>query len=104
MTSLTKNHKTTEMGRTMILATAALVLFTAMLMMATLEYPYRAANATSLTNANHITTIHNTHCDGVVCQTLGCINNDCRTNTSQVLNSNVPCYLPCLPAQPPKSQ
>src|SRR5690348_7742514 len=96
MTSITKYYKTAVMGRAMILT--ALVSFTAILMMATLEYP---ANARSLTNANNITSIHNTQCDGDVCQTLVCINNNCHSNSTQILNSNVPCYLPCLPAQSP---
>ena len=71
----------------MILTTVALVLFTAVLMMATLEYPYSPANATSLTNVNHIDAMHNTHCDGDVCQTLTCINNHCQSMSSrQVAN------------------
>src|SRR5437588_8072121 len=99
MTRTTKNH---NLAAGMLLTTVALVLFTAMLMTLTLENP---ANAKSLTNANNITSIHNSHCDGDVCQTLVCINNICRSNSNQVLNPNVPCYLPCLPAAPPsKSQ
>ncbi|MFZ0513309.1 MAG: hypothetical protein WAM14_17000 [Candidatus Nitrosopolaris sp.] len=109
VTSIAENPKTaTGTGRAMILTTVALVLFTAMLIMATIEYPYRPANARGLTNVNHIDAIHNTHCDGDVCQTLTCINNNCRsTGSSEVLNSistarnnsTIPCYLPCLPAQ-----
>jgi hypothetical protein len=95
MTGITKNHNTAS---GMIFTIVALVLFTAMSMTLSLENP---ANAKSLTNANNITGIHNTHCDGDVCQTLACINNLCRTNSSQGLNPNVPCYLPCLPAAPP---
>lgn len=92
----TINNHNTAAG--MIFTTVALVVFTAMSMTLPLENP---ANAKSLTNANNITSIHNTHCDGDACQTLACINNLCRTNSSQVLNPNVPCYLPCLPAAPP---
>ena len=79
VTSVAKNVNTaTGTGRAMILTTVALVLFTAVLMMA-LEYPYSPANATSLTNVNRIDAMHNTHCDGDVCQTLTCINNHCQS-------------------------
>ena len=85
VTSVAKNvNTTTGTGRAMILA---LVLFTAVLMMGTLEYPYSPANATSLTNVNRIDAMHNTHCDGDVCQTLTCINNHCQSMSStQVAN------------------
>jgi hypothetical protein len=116
VTSVAKNVNTaTGTGRAMILTTVALVLFTAVLMMA-LEYPYSPANATSLTNVNRIDAMHNTHCDGDVCQTLTCINNHCQSmsssqvanqpqSSSQVANqpqsstSTTPCYLPCLPSR-----
>jgi hypothetical protein len=127
VTSVAKNvNIATGTGRAMILTTVALVLFTAVLMMATLEYPYSPANATSLTNVNRIDAMHNTHCDGDVCQTLTCINNHCQSmSSSQVANqpqtssqvanrpqtssqvanqpqtstSTTPCYLPCLPSR-----
>ena len=88
---------TTGTDRSMILTPLVLSLFTAMLMILTMG---GLANARSLTNGNNISVTHNTNCDSNACQTLLCINNNCRSNSSQVLNSNVPCYLPCLPAQP----
>ncbi|SRR6266487_2507996 len=101
MTTVTKNHKTViGTDRDTILIPVSLVLFTAMLMMATMGY---AANARSLTNGNNISVTHNTNCDSNACQTLLCINDNCRSNSSSVSNSNAPCYLPCLPAQPSKS-
>src|SRR6266487_5999647 len=99
MTTKTRNRKTAAgMDRTMILTPVVLLLFTAMLMMASMGY---AANAKSLTNGNNISVTHNTNCDGNACQTLLCINDNCRSNSTQVLNSNTSCYLPCLPPQPP---
>lgn len=99
MATITKNHNTaTNTHRARILTPVALLLFTAMLITTTMGYE---ANARSLTNGNNISVIHNTNCDSNACQTLLCINGNCRSNSSQVLNSDVPCYLPCLPAQPP---
>ena len=92
-----KNRKTaTGTDMAMILTPVVLLLFTAMLMMASMGY---AANAKSLTNDNNISVTHNINCDGNVCQTLLYINDNCRSNSTQVLNSNTSCYLPCLPAQ-----
>jgi hypothetical protein len=65
----------------MILATVALVLFTAMLMSSALGYSYHMANASSSAN-----------CEGDECHTSICINNNCHTsvsNLTQQLNSMV---------------
>src|SRR2546427_9466923 len=97
ITKITNRKTSTETDRATILIPLALVLFTAMLMMTAMGY---AANAGSLTNGNSISVTHNTNCDSNACQTLLCINDNCRSNSSSVLHSNDPCYLPCLPAQP----
>jgi len=60
-----KNRKTaTGTDMAMILTPVVLLLFTAMLMMATMGY---AANARSLTNGNNISVTHNTSCDSNAC-------------------------------------
>jgi hypothetical protein len=98
MTAKTKNHKPAiGRNRTTILIPVTLVLLIAMLMM---THGYEA-NARGLTSSNNISVTHNTNCDSAACQSLLCINDNCRSNSSQVINSDVPCYLPCLPAQPP---
>jgi hypothetical protein len=79
------------MSNTMIMVTVALVLFTFMLMVAPLEYPYHVANAKKLTGGTHIITNHTTNCNGSVCQVLVCINNKChRSNPNQASNSTIP--------------
>lgn len=78
------NH-TTKLN-SMILTTVALVLFTAMLMAAALGYPYHMANASSFSKKS------STNCEGDVCHTLICVNNNCHTsvaNLTQQLNSMV---------------
>ena len=97
ITKITNRKTATGMDSATILIPVALVLFTAMLIMTAIGY---AANARSMTS-NNISVIHNTNCDSNACQSLLCINDNCRSNSSQVINSNVPCYLPCLPAQAP---
>jgi hypothetical protein len=98
MTVITRyRKKAAEMDRAIILTPVLSVLVMAILTILTLTYP---ANARSLTNDNNTSVTHNTNCDGNTCQTLLCINDNCHSNSSQVLNSNVPCYLPCLPPQP----
>ena len=96
------NHEMTRVAKT-----TTLLLLAAMFITVTLAYP---ANARSLTNSAAssttsvsagTTTTSSTNCNGDVCQTVQCINNNCRTNSSKVLNPNVPCYLPCLPAASP---
>src|SRR5438093_4892285 len=98
MTRIANNHKTVT---GIILTTMASTLFMVVLITQTLGHP---ANARILTNADNINAIQNTNCDGDVCQTLSCINSNCRENSSQVSNSNstTPCFLPCLPS-PSKS-
>ena len=79
------------MNKTMIMPTVALVLFTFMLMVAALEYPYHVANAKKLIGGTHITTDHTTNCNGNVCQVLVCINHKCqRSNPNQASNSTIP--------------
>ncbi|MFY9873619.1 MAG: hypothetical protein WAK17_28265 [Candidatus Nitrosopolaris sp.] len=66
------------------MTTVALVLFTAMLMSAALGYSYHMANAFSKKSS--------TNCEGDVCHTSICINNNCHTsvsNITQQLNSMV---------------
>jgi len=61
-----------------------LVLFIAMLTAVSLEYPYHMVNAFSKKSS--------TNCEGDVCHTSICINNDCHTlvsNLTQQLNSMV---------------
>ena len=68
----------------MILTTATLVLFTAMLMSAALGYSYHVANAQSFTKKS------STNCEGDVCHTQTCVNNNCHSsvsNSAQILNS-----------------
>jgi hypothetical protein len=127
VTSVVENPAAaTGTSRVMILA-AVVLLSTAILTMANLEYPYTLANATSMMNLNHIDATHNTHCDGDICQTITCIDNNCQSiSTHQLANSNQPynqpqnsnqpynqpqnsnqlglgsttsCYLPCLPSR-----
>ncbi|MGA9152200.1 MAG: hypothetical protein WBZ36_16620 [Candidatus Nitrosopolaris sp.] len=118
VTSVVENPAAARTSRVMILA-AVVLLSTAVLTMANLEYPYTLANATSMTNAEHIDATHNTHCDGDICQAVTCINNNCQslsTRLNQLANqpqtSNQPynqpqnqglgstsCYLPCLPSR-----
>jgi hypothetical protein len=79
------------MSNTKIMVTVALVLFTFMLMVAALEYPYHVANAKKLIGGAHITSDHTTSCNGNVCQVLVCINNKCqRSNPNQASNSTIP--------------
>ncbi len=62
----------------------ALVLFTAMLVPSALQYSYHAANAQSFSKSS------STKCDGDVCHTTTCINNNCQTsvsNPAELLNS-----------------
>jgi hypothetical protein len=75
----------------MIIVTVALVLFTVMLTVAAIAYPYGIANAKKLTGSIHISTSHTTNCDGDVCQMLVCINNKCHgSNPGQGSNSTTP--------------
>ena len=79
------------MNYTMIMPAVALVLFTFMLMVAALAYPYHVANARKLTGATHITTSHSTSCNGDVCQMLVCIDNKChKSSQNQGSNSTIP--------------
>ena len=62
----------------------ALALITTMLMSASLGYSYHVANAQSFSKKS------STNCEGDVCHTTVCINNNCQTsasNPSQLLNS-----------------
>ena len=73
------------------MTTVVLILFTVMLTVAALAYPYDIANAIKLTGAIHISTSHTTNCDGDVCHVLICINNKCHgSNPSQGSNSTIP--------------
>ena len=83
----------------MTLATVVL-LSTALLTIANLEYRYALANATSMTNAEHIDANHNTHCDGDICQTVTCINNNCQPLSTQL---NQPYNQPRTSSQPSTS-
>ena len=80
----------TKIINNMILATVALVLFTAMLMSAALGYSYNAAHASSFTKRS------STNCEGDVCHSLICINENCHrsvsalNSTQQLLNSTKP--------------
>jgi hypothetical protein len=61
-----------------------LALITAMLMLASLGYFYHVANAQSFSKKS------STNCEGNVCHTTVCINNNCQTsvsNPTQLLNS-----------------
>jgi hypothetical protein len=79
------------MSKTTIMATVALVLFTVMLTVAAIVYPYDIANARKLTGAIHISTSHTTNCDGDVCQMVVCINNKCHgSKPNQGSNSTNP--------------
>ena len=64
----------TKIINNMILATVALVLFTAMLMSAALGYSYNAANASSFTKRSY------TNCEGHACHSLICINDEATTS------------------------
>lgn len=97
VTNVINNSKARLTGRSIILALISMI----SLMVA---YPYSLANAGSLINVNRVDTIHNTHCNGYVCQTLTCINNNCQYfSTSEVSNKPMSsvCYLPCLPSKSP---
>ncbi|HXX95947.1 MAG TPA: hypothetical protein VEL11_02360 [Candidatus Bathyarchaeia archaeon] len=62
----------------------ALVLFTAMLVAAALGYTYHVVYAQSFSKKS------STNCEGDVCRTLVCINNNCHTsisNPAELLNS-----------------
>lgn len=73
------------------MAMVALVLFTVMLTVAAIVYPYDIANARKLTGAIHISTSHTTNCDGDVCQMVVCINNKCHgSKPNQGSNSTNP--------------
>jgi hypothetical protein len=68
----------------MIWTTVTLVLFTAMVMLVVLGYSYHAANAQSFSKSS------STKCEGDICHTTICINNNCQTsasNPTQLLNS-----------------
>ncbi|HYA81913.1 MAG TPA: hypothetical protein VEH06_00495 [Candidatus Bathyarchaeia archaeon] len=76
-----------------VMTLATVLLSTAILTMANLEYPYTLANATSMTNLNHVDATHSTHCDGDICEATTCINNNCQSlsnQLNQVANSNQP--------------
>jgi hypothetical protein len=80
----------TKIINNMILAKVALVLFTAMFMSSALGYSYNAANASSFTKRS------STNCEGDVCHSLICINENCHrsvsalNSTQQLLNSTKP--------------
>ena len=62
----------------------ALALFIAMLMSAALEYSYHVADAQSFSKSS------STKCEGDICHTTICINDNCQTsvsNPTQLLNS-----------------
>jgi len=62
----------------------ALALIAAMLMSASLGYSYHAANAQDFSKKS------STNCEGDVCHTTECINNNCHTsvsNPAELLNS-----------------
>jgi hypothetical protein len=85
------NKPSIGMSKTMIRAAVTLVLFTVMLTIGALAYPYGIANAKKLISATHISTSHTTNCDGDVCQMLVCINNKCHgSNPGQGSNSTTP--------------
>lgn len=68
----------------MIWSTVLLVLFTAILMPAALEYSYHMANAQSFSKSS------STKCEGDTCYSSICVNNNCHTsvsNPTEVLNS-----------------
>src|SRR5690348_64549 len=71
----------------------------------TMADPYTLVNATSMTNLNRIDSTHNTHCDGDICQTITCIDNNCSSfSTHQLANqpqtSNQPYNQPQTSNQP----
>ena len=79
------------MSKATIMAMIALGLFTVMLTLAALVYPYNIANAKKLTGATHISTSHTTNCDGDVCQMMVCVNGKCHgSKPSQAYNSTSP--------------
>jgi hypothetical protein len=79
------------MSKATIMATIVLVLFTVMLTVAALVYPYDLANARKLRGAIHISTSHTTNCDGDVCEMVVCVNGKCHgSKPSQGSNSTSP--------------
>ena len=79
------------MSKATIMATVVLVLFTVMLTLAALVYPYSIANARKLTGGIHISTSHTTNCDGDLCQMEVCVNGKCHgSGQSQGSNSTSP--------------
>lgn len=52
-----------------------------MLLIMTIGYE---ADARGLTNDNNISVTHNTNCESNACQTLLCINDNCRSNSSSI--------------------
>lgn len=81
ITILSQIYHNTEIN-TMI--KVALVLFTMMLLAAALGYTYHVIYAQSFSKKS------STNCEGDVCRTLVCINNNCHTiisNPTQLLNS-----------------
>jgi hypothetical protein len=70
------------MSKTMIIAAMTLVLFTVMLIICALAYPYSIANAKKLIGGTHISSSHTTNCNGDVCQMLVCINGKCHGSNS----------------------
>src|SRR5215470_58665 len=75
ITILSQIYHNTKLN-SMILITVTLVLFTAMLMSATLGYSYNVANAQSSSKKS------STNCENDVCHTLTCIDKNCQTSVS----------------------
>ena len=84
-TSVVENHVAATRTTRVMISAVVVLLSAAILTMTNLEYPYTLANATSMTNLNHIDATHNTHCDGDTCQSITCLDNNCQSfSTRQV--------------------
>ena len=97
MTSVAENPAASTPSKEVMTLATVVLLSTALLTIANLEYRYALANATSMTNAEHIDATHNTHCDGDICQTVTCINNNCQSLSTQL---NQPYTQPQTSSQP----
>jgi len=75
ITILSQIYHNTKLN-SMILITVTLVLFTTMLMSATLGYSYNVANGQSSSKKS------STNCENDVCHTLTCIDKNCQTSVS----------------------
>jgi len=66
---------------------SALSLITSVLILMVLQIACYQINAAT-SNSNSIAVLHSGNCIGVVCQSLSCITNICRTYSSQTQNSS----------------